>query len=104
MKSYALRGTEDFLPRLGYLSVGDKFTTNTVCYDTATFSDETALKAAVASASASAVYGGVCADSTAGGAILLSTAMPTLGPVLKVVKGTTVPDGTYGIKFQVIKD
>ena len=31
LKSFALRGTDDFLPRLGYLSVGHKFTTNTVC-------------------------------------------------------------------------
>lgn len=104
LKDFALKATDDFLPRLGYLAVGDKFTENNLCYSDAEFSDEAALKAAIASNGTTAVYGGICTDSTVGGAILLSATAPTLGPVLKVVKGTTVPDGTYGVKLQVIKD
>ena len=30
LKDFALDGTGDFLPRLGYLAVGDKFTTNCI--------------------------------------------------------------------------
>ena len=91
---YGVDGAE-FLPRLGYLSRGDKFTTNTVSYDSATYSDWAALASAVAAGS---IYGGASVD----GSIVLGTSAPTAGPVLKAVKAYTMPDGQNGIKFQVL--
>lgn len=107
LKDFALeRGT--FLPRLGYLSTGELFTTNCVGYDdsewTATGSGATAktadenFKAACAAVATTPLYGGVSAE----GAIAVSATAPTEGPVLKVVEATTMPDGTFGIKFQVL--
>lgn len=98
LKDFALpRGT--FYPRLGYLAVGDKFTTNCVAYNTANFADDAALKSALepSALASSAVYGGINTD----GAILLGTSAASVGPDLRVIAGTTMPDGTYGIKFQV---
>lgn len=95
LKDFALeRGTH--LPRLGYLAVGDKFTTNCVSSGTgaASFSAvETAVKAGTA------IYGGASTD----GSIALGTSEPSFGPVLLVVAVTTMPDGQKGIKFQVLK-
>jgi len=93
LKNFAL-GTNDFYPRLGYLSVGDKFTTNCISYNTTEFATETALKSAVESGT---VYGTTSSD----GSIAVSTTVPTVGVVLRAVKGTTMPDGQYGVKFQV---
>ena len=89
-----------FLPRLGYLSVGDKFTTNCISYNTSSWADETALKAAIHAYKTTAVYGGIGLD----GSILLSATKPSVGPVLQVIKETTMPDGQYAVKFQVIAD
>ena len=90
------RGT--FLPRLGYLSVGDLFTTNCFGYD-ADFADDAAVKAVKLSGTgAVTVYGGISEE----GAILLTKTAPEEGPVLKAVEVTTMPDGTTGIKFQVL--
>jgi hypothetical protein len=107
LKDFALeRGT--FLPRLGYLSTGELFTTNCVGYDdtewTATGSGATAktadenFMAACKAVATTPLYGGVSAQ----GAIAVSATAPTEGPVLKVVEATTMPDGTFGIKFQVL--
>ena len=80
-----------FLPRLGYLAKGDKFTTN--LFDTSL--DEDGIKAAVATG----LYG---CESTSG-LIALSTTKPTgKAVVLQVVADTTMPDGTFGLKFQVL--
>lgn len=98
LKNFALNGTNDFLPRLGYLAVGDKFTTNCVCYDTTAFADDAALGTALDAIKTTPLYGGVSAN----GAIAISTTKPTYGPVLLVVKKTTMPDSKLGIKFQVI--
>lgn len=84
-----------FYPRLGYLAVGDLFTTNCFGYDSA-FADDDAVKAV--DLSTTAVYGGVSAE----GAIELVTSAPTAGPVLKVVEKTTMPDGQFAFKFQVL--
>lgn len=101
LKNWALeRGS--FLPRLGYLAVGDKFTTNTVCYDEADFADEDTLVEALAKdkLAETPIYGGVCADN---GYIKLGKTEPTEGPVLMAILKTTMPDGQLGIKFQVIE-
>ena len=87
-----------FLPRLGYLSIGDKFTTNCICYDTSEFADETAVNTALNTLT-TPIFGGISAL----GAIKVSATEPTDGPVLRVIKKTTMPDGTLGLKFQVYK-
>ena len=84
---------DSFLPRLGYLAVGDKFTTNTVVYaDTLTLTN--------------AVYGYVKAGDK--GYIRLSATKPTDAidgaPLLRVIDAkATMPNGAPGIKFQCIK-
>lgn len=101
LKNFALDGKSGFLPRLGYLATGDKFTTNCVCYDSAVdtgWTSESALLSALASCGTNTIYG---AQSSCG-AILVSGTKPTEGPVLRVIEKTTMPDGTIGIKFQVL--
>ena len=105
LKNFYLNGNgkEDFLPRLGYLSVGDKFTTNCICYDATVDTDwttESAFVSALASYKTTALYGGISAQ----GAILVSATVPTVGPKLKVIEKTTMPDATLGVKFQVLAD
>ena len=85
---------DSFLPRLGYLAVGDKFTTNTVVYDDG--ADITTM-----------VYGYVKAGDN--GYIRLSAADPTEGaiagaPLLRVIDAkATMPNGAPAVKFQCIK-
>ena len=84
---------DSFLPRLGYLAVGDKFTTNTVVYDdTLTITN--------------AVYGYVKAGDN--GYIRLSATKPgdaiADAPLLRVIDAkATMPNGAPAIKFQCIK-
>lgn len=92
---------DDVLPRLGYLSKGDKFITNCVCFDTDEFADEEALGEALEDLATTPVYGGISSI----GAIKLTNTKPTVGPVLNVINGnTTLPAGQFGIKFQVLVD
>ena len=98
----------EFYPRLGFLSVGELFTTNCVGYDdaewTATGSGASAKTAdenfidACKAVATTPLYGGISDE----GAIAVSATAPQAGPVLKVVEATTMPDGTFGIKFQVL--
>lgn len=85
-----------FLPRLGFLSVGELFTTNCICMDDGEFADEDALRAV--DLTAAPLYGGISAN----GAIKVSATKPTAGPVLLAVEQTTMPDGQFAIKFQVL--
>ena len=92
-------------PRLGYLAVQDKFTTNCLCYDDSEFTTEAALKAAYApeALKAAPLYGGISEI----GAIKVSATKPTEGPVLLAILGTgagSMPDGQFAIKFQCIAD
>lgn len=100
LKDFALNGTDDFFPRLGYLAVGDKFTTNCVSYASSDFANDSALVSALESCATSALYGGVSTD----GSIAVSSSAPSFGPVLRVIKKFTMPDGTLGVKFQVFAD
>ena len=98
LKDFKLeRGT--FLPRLGFLSVGELFTTNCICMDDTAFADEDALAAATTAAALATtpLYGGI-SDM---GAIKVSATAPTAGPVLLAVEKTTMPDGQFALKFQV---
>ena len=84
---------DSFLPRLGYLAVGDKFTTNTVVYD-----DALTLT--------NAVYGYVKAGDN--GYIRLSATKPEDAidgaPLLRVIDAkATMPNGAPAVKFQCIK-
>lgn len=100
LKDFYLTGKSGFLPRLGYLDVGDKFTTNCVCYDAAVdtaWTSESVFVSALAACASTALYGGISEK----GAILVSATAPTIGPKLRVVEKTTMPDGTIGVKFQV---
>ena len=54
---------------------------------------------ACAAVATTPLYGGVSDE----GAIAVSATKPSAGPVLKVVEATTMPDGTFGIKFQVLE-
>ena len=84
---------DSFLPRLGYLAVGDKFTTNTVVYsDTLTITN--------------AVYGYVKDGDK--GYIRLSDTEPSDAiagaPLLRVIDAkATMPNGAPAVKFQCIK-
>lgn len=101
LKDFKLeRGT--FLPRLGYLSVGDLFTTNCFGYEDGNspdFANDAAVKAVKLSGTgAVTVYGGISDE----GAILITKTKPQAGPVLKAVEVTTMPDGQFAFKFQVL--
>ena len=93
------RGT--FLPRLGFLSVGELFTTNCISMDKSDYADEDALAAATTATAlgSTPLYGGINSD----GSILVSDSEPQAGPVLLVVEQTTMPDGQFALKFQVLK-
>lgn len=94
LKNFALeRGT--FLPRLGYLAVGDKFTTNCVGYDDGEWATVELLKAAFEAGTK--IYGGASDQ----GVIKVSATKPAYGPVLICKKGT-MPDGQFAIKFHVL--
>ena len=102
LADYKLNPVNDFYPRLGYLDMGDKFTTNTVCYDTGEATKTVAdiwaeLKETFAAGTA--IYGGACEN----GYIQLSTAMPTEGPALRVIEIYTMPDGQTAVKLEVIR-
>lgn len=99
LKNFALKGdgSEDFYPRLGYLSVGDKWTTNCICYDNGEFASESAFISALASYKETALY----ATPGSNGCPVVSSTVPTEGISLRVVQKTTMPDGTIGVKFQV---
>lgn len=84
---------DSFLPRLGYLAVGDKYTTNTVIYDDA--ADIITM-----------VYGYVKAGDN--GYVRLSATEPTDAiagaPMLRVIDAkATMPNGAPAVKFQCIK-
>lgn len=97
LKNFYLNGSDDFYPRLGYLSIGDKFTTNCLSHDE---SDDAAFESALASYQTTKLYGGASSDGT----ILVSTSKPSYGPVLEVIEKTTMPDGSLGVKFRCIAE
>lgn len=86
-----------FYPRLGFLSAGELFTTNCICFDDGEFADNEAVEKAMDSIAKTPLYGGISDN----GAIKLSATAPTVGPVLLAVEKTTMPDGQFAIKFQV---
>lgn len=88
---YLVPGT--FLPRLGYLATGDKYTTNCVAYDSEDYATEEDFWDAVAACDATPLYACPCEE----GAHLVSDS--ATNAVAQVVKGTTMPDGQKAIQF-----
>ena len=76
-----------FLPRLGLLAAGDRFTTNTVDCDYATIKANIGTTKYYGHASAN---GYIVVDETATNA------------VLQVIEATTMPDGSEALKFVVL--
>lgn len=119
-KHFSLRSDlGEFYPRLGYLVTGDTFTENCICYDTEDFEDDDALIEALGELNG---VPAVEADVEAGiegseavpatplfatesplGAIQIVKALPDTARIkMLVIKNTTVPAGTIGLKFQVL--
>ena len=98
LKYFKTEAKDDFYPRLGYLSVGDKFTTNCIGYKDDEFTNDEALIAALGNIGTTPIYGG---EST-NGIIVLSATKPTAKVVMKVIEFYTMPDGQKGVKLQVI--
>lgn len=90
---------DGFYPRCGYLSVGDKYTTNCISYDSSTYATEAALKTAIDNVATTPLYAGISTD----GSHFISASEPSYGPVLLVRRGFTMPDGTYGVQLYCTK-
>lgn len=102
LKNFALKGdgSEDFYPRLGYLAIGDKYTTNCISYDSSVdsaWASEADFLDALASYKETALYATAGSDGTH----VVSATPPTTGIKLRVIEKTTMPDGQLGVKFQV---
>lgn len=98
LKNFRLPGGT-FLPRLGYLAIGDKFTTNCLAYDEDEFANDDALK--TAAKDKVALYAKPCSL----GAIQITKEKPTEGVILQVIYGrhfNTMPDGQFGLQLQAI--
>ena len=101
LKDFKLDRKDGFYPRLGYLAIGDKFTTNCVSYDAATdstWTTEDKFIEALGDIETTKLYGTQSAD----GSILVSATAPATGIKLLVIQKTTMPDGQLGVKFQVL--
>ena len=79
-----------YLPRLGYLSAGDKYTTNTVAYDNTKWSTEDAFWAVLGT---KPLYAHVGTD---GYHLVDETAT---NAIAMAVAATTMPDGQRAVKF-----
>jgi len=84
---------QDFYPRVGYLAAGDLWTTN--CVDLGSYADASAVASALASGEVFAAVG-------TEGAVVLGSAAPSVGPVIQVIKKTTMPDGQDAFQLQVL--
>lgn len=98
LKNFRLPGGT-FLPRLGYLAIGDKFTTNCLAFDDEEFADDAALKDAAKNKVA--LYAKPCSM----GAIQITKEKPADDIALQVIYGrhsNTMPDGQFGLQLQAI--
>ena len=85
-----------FLPRLGYLGDGDKYTTNCVAYDEGTYTTEEALWTAINNVATTPLYAVPAAD---GYHMITNSAE---GAVAMVLCESTMPDGQKAVKFQAL--
>lgn len=81
---------DSFLPRMGYLSAGDKYTTNTVAYDESKWASEELFLKALGT---KPLYAHVGAD---GYHLVNETAA---NAIAMAVAATTMPDGQNAVKF-----
>ena len=84
---------QDFYPRVGYLAAGDLWTTN--CVDLGSYANASAVASALASGEVFAAVG-------TEGAVVLGSSAPSVGPIIQVIKKTTMPDGTDAFQLQVL--
>ena len=96
LKHFKQVAGEEFLPRLGYLKLGDIFTTNCLAYDDLEFADDDAFWAAADAHKTTVLYGIACAN----GAIQI-TATSTGANVVVIDKGT-MADGQDALKVQAL--
>lgn len=87
LKDFKLNA-KSFLPRMGYLSAGDKYTTNTVEFEG--YDNETAFLAALGKTT---LYAHAAED----GYHLVNTTAE--GAVALAIAATTMPDGQNAVKF-----
>lgn len=85
-----------FFPRVGYMSMGDSFTTNCIGYDSSEFNDDEALKGALNALKTTPLYAN---PSQAGAWAITAT---SAGAFAVVTKKTTMPDGQLGVQIQVL--
>ena len=87
---------DSFLPRMGYLGAGDKYTTNCIAYDDSKYATETLLKTAIEGVATAPLYAHACEN----GAHLINDV--ATNAVAIVLGATTMPDGQYAVKFQAL--
>lgn len=95
LKNFRLE-KDSFLPRMGYLGAGDKYTTNCIAYDDAKYATEALLKTAIEGVATKPLYAHVCAN----GAHLINDVADKA--IAIVLGATTMPDGQYAVKFQAL--
>lgn len=91
LKDFVLEANS-FLPRLGYLSIGDKYTTNTVCHEYAT--DDELFEA---------IRNGEMLYAHPHESGYQYVSAETDGAIAAAIRVTTMPDGQNAIMFQVIE-
>ena len=95
LKNFKLdRGS--FLPRLGYLLAGDKYTTNCIAYDETTYATVEAFKEAVGNVKNAPLYAHACNN---GAHLINGTATDAIALVLGA---SSMPDGQFAVKFQAL--
>lgn len=82
-----------FLPRLGFLAIGDKFTTNTVDLTTEWAALDTAIEAGLYVIPGTDGYWVESTEET----------IATATVIAQVIKRTTMPDGQKAVKLQIVK-
>ena len=99
LKNFFLSGPkgaagQDFMPRVGYLAAGDLWTTN--CVDLGEYASVSAVVSALGSGDV--IYAAVGTQ----GAVVLGSEADSVGPVIQVIKKTTMPDGQDAFQLQVL--
>lgn len=100
LKTFGRKIAGDY-PRVGILGLGDTVTTNCLQYDTDEFATEAALDAALAAYATTAVYVILVAGSPVP---QITKTLPNgyAGPIGKVTKYYTVPNGEKGVKYEIV--
>lgn len=97
---YDYRGYDDFYPRMGFLAVGDRFTTNTV---------ETGVEFEVKASNSEilAAIQGIKGHFVGAGAdgywTVVGENLPENGPAAQIVEITTMPDGAPAVKLMIVR-